>query len=448
MQGNDIHEEVTSILARMDGRGEQDGHEPEQGIPSIDEPAPLQDIYVYIVREHDEELDQPADDGVIETTLAQQKSPLLALVTVLFALLLPLASIALQLYLAFHPFIATITIHPKSHQVTLSGTVQLGRLLQQITLRESQTVPTTGTGHQDARTATGYITLYNGLFTEQSVAAGTIFRGSDGVRVVIRQNAVIPAATPDPPAFGQVTVAAQATGTGERGNIAAYDINQPCCASGILAKNTTAFHGGQDERNFQTVAKSDISNAATPLKLSLAERLTTTLRKQLHSGEVLISPRCTTHVTPDHQPGEEGKQVTVSVSEACSALAYNQDALQATVIALLTQQTTKKLGSDYRIIANPHIIVTSAAASKQVRLSFTSISTWTYALNSKEQRIIKKVIAGKNNQDALKLLFSLPGIETASITSSGFGDDTRLPKDPRNIALVVIDGIDQYQQSA
>lgn len=39
---------------------------------------------------------------------------------------------------------------------------------------------------------------------------------------------------------------------------------------------------------------------------------------------------------------------------------------------------------------------------------------------------------------ALQLLASLPGIEQAAIRFDGFGDDTRVPKDPRTIHIVLI----------
>ena len=73
----------------------------------------------------------------------------------------------------------------------------------------------------------------------------------------------------------------------------------------------------------------------------------------------------------------------------------------------------------------------------QVTLSFTSASAWVYALNLQEQKYIKE-IAGKNKQNALQLLSSLPGIESISIQSSGFGDDTRIPKDVSHIHLLAI----------
>lgn len=75
---------------------------------------------------------------------------------------------------------ATIAITPDVRTITLQRTATLGKLLSPITLTESQTVPATGTGHQNARQATGTLTFYNGLSTAQTVAAGTLITGQDG----------------------------------------------------------------------------------------------------------------------------------------------------------------------------------------------------------------------------------------------------------------------------
>src|SRR5713226_9136409 len=57
------------------------------------------------------------------------------------------------------------------------------RTLAPVTLTRSLTIPTTGTGHQDARAATGTLTFYNGLLTSQTVPIGTVFTGADGIQV-------------------------------------------------------------------------------------------------------------------------------------------------------------------------------------------------------------------------------------------------------------------------
>lgn len=340
-----------------------------------------------------------------------------------------------------NPFTVTVTLAAKSQQLTLQGTLQQGRVLNPITISQSSTVPTTGYGHQDARNATGFITFYNGQSTQQFVPAGTILTSASGVEVVTDADASMPAAdlTANPPVIGQTTVSAHAVHAGSTGNIQAYDINTPCCSS-VVAKNVNGFTGGQDERDFQTVAKSDITTTAAPLKVTLAQSAQGALQGQLKTNEALVTPSCATTTTGDHQPGEEAVQVKVTVSETCSAVAYDQASLQTKVTALLTQQAAKQLGTGYSLLDTVQVSVKQATVNHTpplVFLSFHAQGTWVYALSQAEQGHIKQLIAGKTKQAALHILQSLPGIERVSLQSSGFGDDTRIPKNLSAIHLMI-----------
>jgi hypothetical protein len=404
--------EVQELLAQFDNDGNSQDKQP------LDTNTPEQETDVYIEdfdeeqritlirkkpysmpvsgQEEEEESELSDLDTVpLQTKPQPQPASNVAIGVWLFGLLVPLFCIAVQLYFIVNPFIVTITLLAKSQQISLQGTLQQGRVISPLTLSQSQTVPTTGRGHQDAN---------------------------------------IP---PDnPPVNGQTTVSAHAVNKGIAGNISAGDINSTV-AIAVLAKNTSAFYGGQDERNFQTVAKSDITNTAAPLKTTLDQSMQDTLTGQLKSGEALASPHCTPTTTTDHQTGQEATEVKVTVSETCSGIAYNTQELTSKVTQLLTSQATTKLGAGYSILESPQITITSATPAKQVTLSFTSVSTWVYALTTKDQQAIKKLIAGKNTDKALQLLSALPGIERVSLQSSGFGDSSRIPKDISSIHLLI-----------
>ncbi len=111
---------------------------------------------------------------------------------------------------------ATVTIIPIERSMTATTAIQVyGRQLPALTLSQSINVPATGTMHQNATRASGTITFYNGLLTSQTIAAGTILTGSDGVQIETDQPATIPAA--DPPVEGQITVSAHAVSVGASG---------------------------------------------------------------------------------------------------------------------------------------------------------------------------------------------------------------------------------------
>ncbi len=436
-----LEEQVNRILARMDN---QENQEPEAELPpeattsSTRASDEIQDIYVLVVRERERATEEPPEDA-IETTLAPKQTdkiePIdpLMYASGLFFLFLVFSCIALQLTLAFHPFIATVTIIPHSQQISLNGTLQLERLFHPITLSQSQAVTTTGTGHQVAKQAHGSITLYNGQFASVTIAAGTLLTGASGVQVITDQDAVLPAG--NPPTYGQASVSAHVLLSGTRGNIPAYDINQACCAVSVLAKNTQPWTGGQDERDFHTVAKSDIGAAAMPLKTTLAQSVAGVFQGQLQPNEQLQLLPCALTVTTDHQPGAEATQVHVTVSETCSAVAYDKDALHAQATALLSTQAATKLGTGYSLVGDVQVTVKQVTFTHTTpTLAFSSQGTWVYALAHETQQHIQSLIAGKTKQEALQMLFSLPGIEHVSIA---WADDTKLPKNSKDIHIVL-----------
>jgi hypothetical protein len=434
-----LEEEVQHILATMDGKHTEE----EQTILSEKESEP-EEIYhvyrvqggVYILKEEEED---SGPTQVIDSVPAKRSQDYVTVFIVLVCCLPMLASITFQMYLIFNPPTVSVTLMPRSQAVTLSGTLQLGRLLSSLTLSQSQTTPTTGKGHQDAKEAQGTITFYNGLFTSQTVATGTILTGSDGVQVITDQVADIPAG--NPPSYGLTTVSAHTLISGVKGNLPAYDINQACCAVSVLAKNTQPFTGGQDKRDFQTVAKSDIGKAASPLKTTLGQSVSGAFQGQLKPNEQLSILPCTPTVISDHLPGQEAAIVKVTVSETCSAVAYSSQAVTQKATTLLSTQALQKLGTGYSLIGDVQVSIKEATVTHtttpHVFVSFHAQGTWVYAVNNAEQQHIKNVIAGKTKQAAMRFLRTVPGIVQVSMQWS---NDTKLPKDPSNIHLVLIYG--------
>jgi len=427
---NNLEDELQRIVARMDNQESQDNPQTPQ--------EEIQDIYVLIVREQEED-----QSNVVESTstpvIRQQDSFISAYLFVCFSLFLILSTLTFQLYSMFNPPIATITIIPKSQTVTLSGTVQLGRVLPPLTISQSLTTPATGKGHQIAKAATGYITFYNGQFQSVTITAGTILTGASGIQIVTDQDATIPAR--NPPSYGQVTVSAHAINAGVSGNIPAYDINQVCCETSVLAKNINSFYGGQDERNYQTVAMKDIVTISTPLKTAVTQSMHGALQGQLQQGEALQLIPCTPTVTSDHPIGAEATQVKVTVSQSCSAVVYNSQELETKATAYLQTQAQHKTGAGYSLFGTVQIHVTQAIISSTtphlVFLSFHATGTWIYGISPAAQQQIKHLIAGKTTHDAQTLLASMPGVEQASIRLSGFGDNTRLPKNNGYMHLTI-----------
>ncbi len=377
---------------------------------------------------------EPPQTSEDHTSPKQKPYWLLIPLTILFCLLFLAAS---SLFPLLTPS-ATVTIIPVERNITLTAAIQVqGRELPLLTLMQSTSIPATGKRHQSARHAGGTITFYNGSFSSQTIAAGTIVTGKDGVHIITDQAAIIPAG--NPPIYGQITVSAHAVLAGSQGNIAAYDINQACCGNSVLAKNTQAFTGGASARDFLVVTRTDMNNAVTSLLIPLSQSEDAALQAQLHTGEALITPSCTPSVSSDHKPGDEAKQVSVTVSVTCSGIAYVAQKVYAHATQMITKKALQRLGTGYTLLDDVTASVIHATISNPNRgiatLTVKLDATYVYQITPGEKQQLVNMIAGKSKSSALHTLLSRPGIQAASIHCTG-GDT--LPHDPNHITISIL----------
>ncbi len=287
--------DIKHILATLNEHGGED----DTSLPDEEE---LDTIHVYPVEgggilltrtplEDDEAAAPPVIDSQDDytTTAPGAQIPPLFLLFLLLLCLFVVGDLADNQVIALMTPTATITITPEVRNITFQSTATLGKLLSPITLTESQTVPTTGHGHQDARQAAGTLTFYNGLSTVQQVAAGTLITGQDGSSVATDTFITIPSA--NPPSLGETSVPAHAVQTGTAGNIQAGDMNATL-SSGLYVKNLAAFTGGQDERDYLLVTKSDRDTAAATLQAKVTASMTAALHGQLMPGQELHPLPC------------------------------------------------------------------------------------------------------------------------------------------------------------
>jgi len=330
---------------------------------------------------------------------------------------------------------AIITIIPKAQQITFTGSLPLGRILSPLTISQSQTIPTTGHGHQTATQAIGILTFYNAAFTTQTIPAGSVFTGSDGIQIATSAAVTIPAN--NPPSDGEAQVSAQAVYTGAIGNIPALSINTAFSAS-LYVKNLAPFTGGLDERDFSVVTKTDINTTAATLTGKVTASMNAAFQQQLFPTEQSEKLACHPTVTADHAIGNEAVQVMVTVSETCTIVAYDTGQLTARATHLLTTQASKQLGAGYNLYGTVQVNITKVATRKPntVLLFFTSRGTWVYSI---DQQSILHLIAGKPRQQGLHLLTSLPGIRRVAIT--GIADNDPLPEDPGYIHFQILIGL-------
>jgi hypothetical protein len=350
---------------------------------------------------------------------------------------------------------ATVTLVPESKTLSTiltvtalpTGTPEQARLLSASSPTQSQAVPTTGTGHAPVRVGEGTVTFYNAAPYSQTVVAGTVLTGADGVEIVTDAPAGIPAG--NPPIEGQVTVPAHATAIGPQGNIATLDLNGLCCLAGVSVKNTAAFHGGQYAYDYPMVTQADIDRAAGPLLATLTPATQASLQDQVHPNERLAGPvQCQPAVTPDHLVASDTAQVTVSVQITCRAEAYDYVAVMQLVTGALVHEATIRLGSGYALYGTIGTTITQAGAPPHAKpgtltLLVTGQGVWVYQVRTTEQAHISRLIAGLSRQQAIRVLQQQESGHLAGVhiqISGLWANGTTLPTDLARIHIVVTMG--------
>ncbi len=338
----------------------------------------------------------------------------------LFLSILVLSFIAGSLIaLTTYPTVTIDLVPISKHAVFTTPLAIPTRTLPPVTLSKSFTATTTGHGHQDARNATGTLTFYNGLFTQQTLPIGTVFTGSDDVKVSADQTVTIPAASP--PQFAEATVTAQAITPGAAGNIQAGDINATI-ANGVLVKNTSSFHGGRDARDFQAVSQIDLDRLTAQLQQQLTQAIPHLFL--LRSGEALQTTNCIFRDTPNHQTGEEAREVTVKASETCEAIAYNQDELTKRAIAAFHMTSP---GVNYELVGN---VTTNIVNFSPLTVSLHGL--WVYHVSQDDEQFLAEHVQGDTPAQARAYLLKTGFVSHVTITP------TQSLPDPYHIKFQVL----------
>ena len=304
------------------------------------------------------------------------------------------------------------------------------------TLSQNKTAATTGKGHQDPTQAKGVVSFFNAAPYSQTVYAGELLVGADGVHIVTDQDAVIPAS--NAPMEGQVGIPAHAAIAGIEGNILPYDINGVCCKDYVFVKNLSAFSGGMNARDYKIVQKSDIDSVSPSLIKTLDMQIQARFESELKRGDILLAPpSCLSKMTTDHSVGDEASQVTVSVSESCTAISDNKSDFLKAIRQEFLKAEVIRFGPGYMPIGT---IQTSTIKvnikSGHVSLISQSFGSLVYHFTHNEREDIKRLIAGKDKLQAVRILSHFHGIDQVSINIPGY--ESSLPTNPNRINILVL----------
>ena len=316
----------------------------------------------------------------------------------------------------------TVTLVPATEARRLTTSLPLAlRALPAVRLIQHATTPTSGTGEHPAAAARGMLTFYNGALVAQSVPQGTLLRGQDGVQVALEQRVLVPSARP--PLFGQASAPARAVVPGTYGNIAAGDLNGPCCAPSLLVKNLAPFAGGQEARRFRAVAARDLDRLTAQLQAMLLAQLPTAFA--LHAGEALALTSTSVTSVASHRVGEEASSVTVTMTLVGQGMGYQATMLLTQARSALRAQTNP--GANYRLLDAS----VAARIAHVAPLRVVCRGLWVYTVSQAQLQALARQIAGLSPQPATARLRQSGGIVQAIVPQA-------LPNDPQSIHFRVV----------
>ncbi|HVB23297.1 MAG TPA: protein kinase [Ktedonobacteraceae bacterium] len=347
---------------------------------------------------------------------------------------------------------ATVTIVPTN--ATQSGTytitavpgrpiasaLQVQARLLSATVRQTNTVASSGVGTIPATVAQGTLTLYNDSTSPQSFAAGTIYTGSDGVQVISMQSAVVPAGDPktNPPTWQSATVPARAAKVGSAGNIAKTDINVwkvNGIDSSYVVQNKTPFSGGRDTIYYPIVENSDLTSAVTPFTRMLLREAQTAVQAQVQPGEQSVAAaRCTQQAIYNHQPGDHVAMVSATLTTTCTLETYDQQEALTLAIGLLRHRLTTGGSNLLLPVFTATVLQAQVMDSKAtISLLVKAVST---AFSAAQLQNMARSIAGKSSSDAQTALLRMKGVKQVTIYINN-GDGQTLPADAPRISIIV-----------
>lgn len=345
---------------------------------------------------------------------------------------------------------ATITIIPTSNRenftVTLTavtghapGATQVAaRTLQGSSPLREAVARATGSGQTPATPASGTLTFFNEGSSPQTLPAGLVLTGGDGIKVVT--DSAVTVSGGNPPAVGSAWVYAHTIQGGSQANIAAGDVNGLCCGPGLAVKSS-AFSGGQDGQTYPILEQHDIDAAAATVAQALIQQAQHQVVGQVSGREQLaVNPQCHTSVAAASPAGSHVAQAAISVSATCTGEAFERATALRLAATLFAQGVAKQLGPAYAPSSRITTRIVQASLTDARRGILTVLvqgqGTWSYYWSRAKQQAIARRIQGKSVSAALSLLAQEAGVAHTSISLSGGAQN--IPGDPNHITIVIL----------
>jgi hypothetical protein len=313
------------------------------------------------------------------------------------------------------------------------------RLISSTSPAQTVTLQATGTAQTQPTNAYGIVTFYNDAPYAQTIDAGTVITGNDGIQIVTDQAVTIAAGTGA--TNGSISVPAHTLQAGTQANISRYDVNRLCCISGMRAINASDFTGGKDPISYTVVSSTDIAAAQKKAASSLDPQAKGAITAQVKPTEKeLTALQCsfTTQATP--KVGEKATATTVSVAESCDMQVYDHALLQTKASSQFLQDIAHTLGTGFLPKHDLSVSLTKTRLVDQSHHTYTLLvsvsATLLYRPTPQQVQRLTTLIAGKSLTQARTQLLHMQGIAGVYIQPVHQNDGT-LPADPTQIDIIV-----------
>ncbi|MBI3251320.1 MAG: hypothetical protein HYZ62_00235 [Candidatus Andersenbacteria bacterium] len=269
--------------------------------------------------------------------------------------------------------------------------------------------------------ASGVLQLVNRTTDEQKIKERSRLETKDGVLFYMAQHAIIPPAEGGVPS--RVSVPVEAALAGPEGNIAPQRLNfvalDSSAQSLVYAENTATLTGGSGEE-ISVVKQADIDAAKVAAGQAGRVQAEAEIRRELPRGWTVLEESWASEIKAFDTPTAlEAKQAEIPYTARVivHAFGYENEKFQAALMAALNT----KLDQDFMLFPGP-ISFTSAVESADwekgegtIAVRITHMTVPNFSVDT-----LKDKLAGRSQEEALKYLQGLKGVQKATVTTWPF----------------------------
>lgn len=285
--------------------------------------------------------------------------------------------------------------------------------------------------------AKGSVTVYNKTLTKKALKKSSVL-STGNIEFTLDADVEVASASESIGSitFGKATVAVTAVEIGPLGNIGDNKefIFKEYPESSLIARNDKAFAGG-NSREVTVVTRADYDALSSKAEKRLIEKAKAELAGSVSGSEKLVDQTIVSKVTNkkfQEELNQESDKLHGTVTVEISGLSYSDADLKN----LFANSIKKQITAEYTVEESDIGIDLKKIKVDKSGILSSSAHVSAKAMPVLDSEKIRSAIAGKNIDEAQKILKSLPGVSEAEFLFSYSLSKSKFPMRPANITLV------------